>query len=91
MAKGHRVAERTVTENKGRLTTGDAPVFERRKGLANPIDDCAHMIETMIRNWPKEYELPAGHDVFRLTKKMRAVANELRAPETQQDDFLDLL
>lgn len=91
MAKPNRIAERTVTEGKGRLTTGDAPATDRRKGLANPIEDCAHMVETMIRNWPREYELPAGHEVFALIKQMRTVASAMVRPITEQDDFLDLI
>lgn len=87
-----RVAERTVTESKGRLTTGDAPAHERRTGLANPLEDCALMVETMIRNWPAEYELPKGHSVFHLIKLMRTVAAGLvTAPNNNDDDVLDLI
>lgn len=86
-------AERAVLEQKGRLTTGDASVYERRRGLANPLEDCALLVETMINNWPAEYDLPPKHWLFNVIREMRTVSTELvTAPNTNdEDEFLDLI
>lgn len=62
---------------KGRLTSGNAPLHERRKNLANAIIDAQVTLKIMITNWPNEFELPEGHDVFQLMEVMGVVAEDL--------------
>lgn len=73
--------------DRGRLTSGNKPVHERRVHLANAIYDAKATIITMITNWPAEYELPEGHDIYQLIEVMGVVAEDLtHVEETTEVD-----
>lgn len=92
MKKGNSKAERAVTEQKGRLTTGDAPLHVRRAALANPIADCAHMIRTMLDNWPAEFQLGQDHRIYQALYEMDMVAEDLvEPPPAEEFDDEDLI
>ena len=70
---------------KDRLTSGNKPVHERRVHLANAIYDAKAMIMTMITNWPAEYELPDGHDIYQLIEVLGVVAEDLTNVEMDKE------
>ncbi|MDX0622883.1 hypothetical protein GOD54_23575 [Sinorhizobium medicae] len=92
MAKVDFKAERLVLEKKGRLTTGDAPLHVRRAALANPIADCAQMIQVMLDNWPAEFMAAPADPVRLLLIQMDKVAKDLTtAPPSEDWDDEDLI
>lgn len=70
----------TPLERAGRLTSGNAPLHVRRKGVANTLRDNVHMINTMMTKWPAEYQFPPDHDIHELLRVMEAVATDIENP-----------
>lgn len=74
------MSDRTLLEKNGRLTTGNAPLHIRRKHLSNSMRDNVHMIQTMIANWPKEFELPDDHPLHEWMEVTTYICDELEKP-----------
>lgn len=77
---------RDMLEQAGRLTSGDAPLNERRKGLTHQLRDTHHMLCTSIANWPKEYQLAPDHPLFELLEVMIIVCDDMEAPINEPDN-----
>lgn len=75
---------RDLLEKAGRLTSGNAPLHERRKHLSHQLRDTEHMLATTIANWPNEFALPADHNIFELLQVMIVVADQLESPDGKQ-------
>lgn len=65
---------------KGRLTSGNAPLHERRKHLANAMRDGVQTIRTMLANWPDEYALPSDHPVHEWLEVTDFICDQLEEP-----------
>lgn len=68
-------------ERLGRLTSGNAPLHVRRKGISDTLKDNIHMIKTMMEKWPAEYQFPTDHDIHELLQVMEVVADNLVTPD----------
>lgn len=66
---------------KGRLTSGNAPLHERRTHLSNAMRDGAQTIRTMLANWPAEYALPDEHPVHEWLEVTDYICDQLEKPE----------
>ena len=74
------MTDRARIEQHGRLTSGNAPLHERRAPIAHELRDCVHTIETMLANWPREYELGDDGDVIGMLYLMSELAENLETP-----------
>lgn len=52
-------------------------LYVGRQGISNTLLDTAHMIRTMLANWPECYQIPPDHDLHELLRVMDVVAEEL--------------
>lgn len=77
---------RDILEKAGRLTSGNAPLHERRKPIADLLDQTTLMIRTMMANWPNEYEFPVDHDIHELLEVMDVVGKSMEEdPDAKTD------
>lgn len=72
---------RDLLEKSGRLTSGNAPLHERRKHMSNAMRDNVHMIRTMMANWPEEFQLPADHPVHEWLEVTDYICDQLETPD----------
>lgn len=71
------VTQRDMLEKSGRLTTGNAPLHQRRRDLTNRMRDTTHTVRTMIANWPAEFELPDDHPIYEWLEVTEYICDEL--------------
>lgn len=71
----------TPLEALGRLTSGNAPLHIRRKGISDVLKDNIFMIKVMMKNWPNEYQFEPDHDIHELLSVMEVVADQLVTPD----------
>lgn len=65
---------------KGRLTSGNAPLHERRTHLSNAMRDGVQTIRIMLTNWPAEYALPVDHPVHEWLEVTDYICDQLEQP-----------
>lgn len=80
------MSQRDMLEKNGRLTTGNAPLYVRRKHLTNAMRDNVHMIQTMLANWPAEFAIPPDHPIHEWMEVTTYICDEMEKPDDPQDN-----
>lgn len=68
-----------------RLTTGNKPLHVRREHFANVMKEYTHALQTMLDNWPEEWEFPEDHDIHELIRVSDVIADEMVKPDEQME------
>ena len=75
------MSDRDILEKHGRLTSGNAPLHERRKHLTNAMRDNTHMVRTMMANWPEEFQLLDDHPIHEWLEVTDYICDQMESPD----------